>query len=50
VPAETTKPIIIQSDRTVLLEVNNPCYTEARDALARFAELQRAPSTSTLIE
>ncbi len=39
----STGPIIVQSDRTVLLEVNNPLYTEARDALARFAELEKSP-------
>jgi DNA excision repair protein ERCC-3 len=43
VPAESTRPLIVQSDRTVLLEVNNPLYTEARDALARFAELEKSP-------
>ncbi len=36
-------PLIVQSDRTVLLEVDNPRYTEARDALARFAELEKSP-------
>lgn len=41
--AESTRPIIVQSDRTVLLEVNNPAYTAARDALARFAELEKSP-------
>jgi DNA excision repair protein ERCC-3 len=35
--------VIVQSDRTVLLEVNNPLYPEARDALARFAELEKSP-------
>jgi len=37
------KPLIVQSDRTVLLEVDNPLYAEARDALARFAELEKSP-------
>ena len=32
------KPIIVQSDKTVLLEANNPLYEAARDQLARFAE------------
>ncbi len=41
--AEPSRPIIVQSDRTVLLEVNSPLYTEARDALARFAELEKSP-------
>lgn len=36
-------PLIIQSDNTILLEVNNPHYDEARDALARFAELEKSP-------
>ena len=33
----------MQGDHTVLLEVDNPLYTEARDALARFAELVKSP-------
>lgn len=41
--AKSSHPIIIQSDRTVLLEVDNPLYADARDALARFAELQKSP-------
>jgi DNA excision repair protein ERCC-3 len=36
-------PLIVQSDRSVLLEVDNAFYTEARDALARFAELEKSP-------
>jgi DNA excision repair protein ERCC-3 len=36
-------PLIVQGDRSVLLEVDNPRYTEARDALARFAELEKSP-------
>lgn len=36
-------PLIVQSDRTVLLEVDHPRSTEARQALASFAELERAP-------
>ncbi len=36
-------PLIVQSDRTVLLEVHNPLAEEARHALAVFAELERAP-------
>ena len=35
--------MIVQGDRTVLLEVDNPQYGEARDALARFAELEKSP-------
>jgi DNA excision repair protein ERCC-3 len=36
-------PLIVQSDRSVLLEVNNPRYEEARDILASFAELVKSP-------
>src|SRR5512137_904476 len=36
-------PIIVQSDKTVLLEVDNPHYETARDVLARFAELEKSP-------
>ncbi|MBT7802650.1 MAG: DEAD/DEAH box helicase [Microbacteriaceae bacterium] len=36
-------PLIVQSDRTVLLEVQNPSADAARHALAVFAELERAP-------
>ncbi len=38
-----TAPLIVQGDRTVLLEVNNPLYEDARDHLARFAELEKSP-------
>lgn len=38
-----SNPVVIQSDKTVLLEVNNDLYAEARDALARFAELEKSP-------
>jgi DNA excision repair protein ERCC-3 len=40
-PAE--RPLIVQGDHTVLLEVDHPAYTPARDALARFAELEKSP-------
>ncbi|GAB3938871.1 DNA repair helicase XPB [Corynebacterium tapiri] len=36
-------PLIVQSDKTVLLEVAHPQGDEARAALAPFAELERAP-------
>ncbi len=35
--------MIVQSDRTILLEVDNPQYEDARDALASFAELVKSP-------
>ena len=36
-------PLIVQSDKTVLLEVDHPQADVARAALAPFAELERAP-------
>ncbi len=36
-------PLIVQSDRTVLLEVAHPQAEDARHELAIFAELERAP-------
>ncbi|MGB6006053.1 MAG: DNA repair helicase XPB [Ornithinimicrobium sp.] len=39
----TTGPLIVQSDKTLLLEVDHPCAEDARRAVAPFAELERAP-------
>ncbi len=36
-------PLIVQSDKSVLLEVQNDRYEEARDWMARFAELEKSP-------
>jgi DNA excision repair protein ERCC-3 len=36
-------PLIVQGDRSVLVEVDNPRYAEARDALAPFADLEKSP-------
>ena len=36
-------PLIVQSDKTALLEVDHPQATDARHDLAVFAELERAP-------
>jgi len=36
-------PLIVQSDRTLLLEVDHPQAAAARQAIAPFAELERAP-------
>ncbi|WP_459612601.1 DNA repair helicase XPB [Corynebacterium urogenitale] len=38
-----TGPLIVQSDKTVLLEIDHEQAAEARNALAPFAELERAP-------
>ncbi|ALG05995.1 DNA repair helicase XPB [Kibdelosporangium phytohabitans] len=39
----TDGPLIVQSDKTLLLEVEHPQSDEARMAIAPFAELERAP-------
>ncbi len=39
----TDGPLIVQSDKTVLLEVDHPQANDARMAIAPFAELERAP-------
>src|SRR2546422_10899174 len=36
-------PLIVQGDRSILVEVDNPYYTAARDAIAPFAELEKSP-------
>jgi DNA excision repair protein ERCC-3 len=36
-------PLVVQADRTVLLEVAHPRFEEARARLARFAELEKSP-------
>jgi DNA excision repair protein ERCC-3 len=39
----TDGPLIVQSDKTLLLEVDHPDAAAARTAIAPFAELERAP-------
>ncbi|PSL53981.1 DNA excision repair protein ERCC-3 [Saccharothrix carnea] len=39
----TDGPLIVQSDKTLLLEVEHPLSDDARTAIAPFAELERAP-------
>ena len=41
--AQPDNPLIIQSDLTILAEVDSPRYAEARTSLARFAELVKMP-------
>ncbi|MDO9301289.1 MAG: DEAD/DEAH box helicase [Anaerolineales bacterium] len=38
-----SNPLIVQGDKSILLEVQNERYEEARDTLARFAELEKSP-------
>lgn len=35
--------MIVQGDKSILLEVDSPLYQDARDVLARFAELEKSP-------
>ncbi len=42
-PINPQNPLVVQSDRSILLEVDNPQYGDARDVLARFAELEKSP-------
>ncbi len=39
----TDGPLIVQSDKTLLLEVDHPLAPDARAAIAPFAELERSP-------
>jgi len=39
----TDGPLIVQSDKTLLLEIGHPAADDARRAIAPFAELERAP-------
>src|SRR6476660_241818 len=39
----TDGPLIVQSDKTLLLEVDHPMAQECRQAIAPFAELERSP-------
>lgn len=41
--AVNDKPVIIQSDRSILLETDSPAFEDARDSLALFAELVKSP-------
>jgi DNA excision repair protein ERCC-3 len=43
VTLQLDNPIIVQSDRTILLEVDRPRSSEARDVLAAFADLEKSP-------
>ena len=42
-PASGPGPLVVQSDRTLLLEVDHPEANACRIAIAPFAELERAP-------
>src|SRR5258706_3774635 len=36
-------PLIVQSDKSILVELDHALHAEARDALAQFAELEKSP-------
>lgn len=40
---QSDRAAIVQGDRSVLLEVDHPAYDRAREALARFAEIEKSP-------
>ena len=42
----TDGPLIVQSDKTLLLDIDHPLSTECRRAIAPFAELERSPEHS----
>ena len=42
-PPDISNPLIVQSDKTILLETHSPRFEEARDALSGFAELVKSP-------
>ncbi|HMY11027.1 MAG TPA: helicase-associated domain-containing protein, partial [Turneriella sp.] len=37
------KPLIVQSDKTLLLEVDHPMFEDCRSEISRFAELEKSP-------
>ena len=42
----STGPLIVQSDKTLLLEVDHPQAQDCRKAIAPFAELERPATTA----
>ncbi|MBI5488149.1 MAG: helicase-associated domain-containing protein [Deltaproteobacteria bacterium] len=42
-PGPADRPLVVQSDGTILLEVAGPAYESARDFLAGFAQLEKSP-------
>ena len=41
--SDFNKPLILQSDFSLLLDVHNPLFDEARGRLSAFAELEKSP-------
>jgi len=40
---QNNNPLIVQGDKTILLEVDNPSHQQARNSIIRFAELEKSP-------
>lgn len=40
---DALRPLIVQSDRSILLETDGPAFEDARDTVAAFAELVKSP-------
>jgi DNA excision repair protein ERCC-3 len=38
-----TRPVIVESDNTLLVEVDSPVFEEARNSISRFSELEKSP-------
>ena len=38
-----SKPLVVQSDKTIILEVDNPEFENARRIVSKFAELEKSP-------
>jgi DNA excision repair protein ERCC-3 len=43
IAGETDRPLIVQSDGSLLIDVHNPGFEEAREAISPFAELEKSP-------
>jgi DNA excision repair protein ERCC-3 len=43
VPTNLANPLIVQSNSSLLLEVNSPLFADARDAVTMFAHLEKSP-------
>ena len=41
--ADINNPLIVQSDRSMLLEVDNALFEECQISISRFAELEKSP-------
>lgn len=43
IAGETDRPLIVQSDGSLLIDVHNPGFEGCREAIAPFAELEKSP-------